>query len=95
MSKQLLLFSKYNELNKIYNNNNELFITLPSPNHYYDSKEKKIKNINDDDNIIYEPYSILGLNNNNNNATLIKLESGIVAVKIPYMKLFELYKIDD
>ena len=101
-SKQITLYSKYNDLSKIYDiNTNKLVEIIPSPNHYYDSEEGKIKKVIDKNNtgpILLKKYSILGINSNNNNdhkATLIKLKSGSIALKIPYVKLIIFYREND
>ena len=98
-NKQNLLYSKYDDLSKIYDiASNKLIKTIPSPKYYYNSKKKSFeKIINKNDPIFIKNYSILGLNNNNNNnnknkASLIKLKSKIIALHIPYIKLFKLYE---
>ena len=86
-----ILYSKYNDLSKIYDlNSNKLILTIPSPNHYFDCEKKRIIHPI----YQYSKYSILGLNDNNdddNKSHLIKLNSGIIALKIPFMKLFKFY----
>ena len=89
--------SKYNDLSNIYDiNNGRLFKTLRVPNFYYNSKAKKIQRI------VYlntvKNYSLLGMtygnifDDFNKKAILIKLRSGVVALRIPYVKLFRFYK---
>ena len=99
--KQKILFSKYNDLSKIYDlKSNKWMKTIPSPSYYYDSKRKvfeEIININDTGPILIKKYSVLGFNdkdNNNEKAALVKFQSGFIALKIPYLKLFKLYKDD-
>ena len=98
MTNNQILYSKYTDLSKIYDlDSNKLMVTIPSPNYYYDVEEQKIKKIMDpmSENSVAKNYSILGLNNNNNNdnnkSSLIKLKSGFIALKIPYIKLFKFY----
>ena len=91
-----IFYSKYNDLSKIYDiNSNQLITVIPTANHYYDLKKikkGKFKNISN--------YSILGFkthiinNNDYDKAFLVKLKSGFIALKIPYMKLLRLYNDD-
>ena len=102
-----LYMSKYNDLSKIYNINDDKKVikTIYSPKYYYNVRLRKIEKISNlikNDNILVNNYSILGLNNNNNNndnddddddkAKLLKLESGYIVLKIPYLRLFKIYK---
>ena len=82
------------------NDPGELYLEIPSPEEYYDFKSKTIKsNVNDDDENMMNNdnnnnnyYSILQLptdkNNNLHFAKLLKLDSGAIALHIPYIKLF-------
>ena len=97
--KNKILYSKYNNLSKIYDmNTNELIEIIPSSMYYYDSKKGQIKKDRVLDEFVSN-YSILGMNKNNNNnsnkcitdkANLIKLKSGYIALKIPYIKILKL-----
>ena len=98
--KKNIYMSKYNDLSKIYDiSNNKLFKTIPIPNSYYNSKYNKLMSI------VYlrtvKSYSLLGLNYDNihddlnKKSTLIKLRSGVIALRIPYTKLFKLYNDDN
>ena len=87
-----LLMSKYNDLSKIIDarNDNKITKIIPSPHHYYDPARDKF--IRDETRGVIN-YSILGLNSiNENKPTLIKLKSGVIALKIPYIQLFRLFK---
>ena len=101
--KKRILFSKYNNLSEIYDMKTKIKVKdIPSANYYYNSNKKVIEriiNIKDTGPILSKNYSILGIKNNNNNnnnnnnkATLIKFKSGIIALKIPYLKLIKLYR---
>ena len=87
--------SKYNDLEKIINfSDNKIIKKIPSPNYYYNYKQKKIYRIIKNKDIAVNKYSLLGFNSpiNRNHAYLIKLKSGHIALRIPYTKLFILYK---
>ena len=95
MTVKQIFYSKYNDLSKIYDMKTKMLIKIiPSPIHYFDCKENKIGKIPVN---LLNKYSILGINKNNNNtnnrATLIKLKSGFIALKIPYMNIIKFNRI--
>ena len=100
-AKKQLLMSKYNDLGKIIDatDNNKVTKIIPSPHYYYEPRRNEFIQIVNDK--IAIKYSILGLNNdddnnniNNDNAKpiLIKLKTGDIALKIPYVELLKLFK---
>ena len=98
MSKnKTLKFSKYNNLSEIYKfpNNKKVIKKIPSPNLYYNAKYDIFRPIIHKNDGKFTNYSVLGLDNNNNKARLIKFETGVIALKIPYLKLITLYKEEE
>ena len=95
-----LKFSKYNNLSEIYNfhNDENVIKKIPSPELYYNAKYDVFRPIIHKRDGEFTNYSVLGLVNNindNNKAMLIKFETGIVALRIPYLKLITLFKEEE
>ena len=98
MRQKILLVSKSNDLSKIFNAMyyNKLTKVIPSPHHYYDPQTDEFKKILTEREVTYSILRVCNNNKkNNNNATtakLVKLRSGFIALKIPYLKLIRLFK---
>ena len=90
--------SEHDDLSKIMDamDNNKVTKIIPSPYHYYDpARNKFMKIISDNQARDVVDYSLLGLKSNDYGGikpALIKLKSGVVALKIPYIELLRLFK---
>ena len=95
----------------IINNPERVYKQIPSPDQYYNAQYDTFRPIVHKNDGPFTNYSILGLDDDNNNsssssssdsnssdskkATLIKFETGIIALKIPYSKLITLYNDEE